>query len=439
MVMQIAREAEFAQRAMIGRARLSSFVGTVIEWYDFFIYGAAAALVFGKLFFPQTDVLMGTMAAFGSFAVGFIARPLGGIIFGHFGDRIGRRTVLIVTLTIMGLSTFLIGLLPTYAQIGVAAPIFLTILRIAQGLALGGEWGGAVLMVVEHSPDDQRGWNSAWPQLGVPAGLVLSTGMMGLLTYLTADEFAEWGWRVPFLVSILLVGVGMLIRMSIEETPIFSDLEEKGEIRRFPVVDVFRHNKKMVLLTIGARFAENGSFFIFTVFSLSYATNYVHVPQSTILSAVVIAALATICTIPFFAGLTDRIGRRPVFLFGAIFTGLFAFPFFWLLQTGSPILMTIALVLALAVGWSAMYAPQAAYFAEFFPPQVRYSGMSIGAQLVAIFAGGPSPLIATGAIAYAHGNPWLIAMWLIGCSIISTLALLASPETKGRDLGIRQS
>ncbi|MBY0381609.1 MAG: MHS family MFS transporter [Xanthobacteraceae bacterium] len=438
MVMQYARVGESVdRRSMLRKARLSSFIGTVIEWYDFFIYGAAAALVFGKLFFPQATPLIGTMAAFGSFAVGFIARPLGGMIFGHFGDRIGRRTVLIVTLTIMGLSTFLIGLLPTYAQIGVAAPLMLTVLRVAQGLALGGEWGGAVLMVVEHSPADRRGWNSAWPQLGVPVGLVLSTGVMAMLTSLTADQFYEWGWRIPFLISIVLVAVGMLIRMAIDETPIFTDLEEKGEINKFPIGEVFRNNKKMVLLTIGARFAENGSFFIFTVFSLTYATKYIHVSENAILGAVVIAAIATVFTIPFFASLTDRIGRKPVFLAGAIFTGLFAFPFFWLIQTGQPALIALAIIIALAVGWSAMYAPQAAYFAEFFPPQVRYSGMSIGAQLVAIVAGGPSPLIATAAVAYAQGSPWLIALWLIGCSVISTVALLCSPETRGRDLGLR--
>lgn len=438
MVMQYAREAEAVDRvSMLKKARLSSFIGTVIEWYDFFIYGAAAALVFGQLFFPKATPLIGTMAAFGSFAVGFIARPLGGMIFGHFGDRIGRRAVLIVTLTIMGLSTFLIGLLPTYAQIGVAAPLLLTLLRVAQGLALGGEWGGAVLMVVEHAPAKRRGWNSAWPQLGVPTGLVLSTGVMGLLSSLTAEQFHDWGWRVPFLISIVLVAVGMLIRMSIDETPIFTDLEDKGEISKSPVLEVFRNNKKMVLLTIGARFAENGSFFIFTVFSLTYATKYIHVSENAILGAVVIAAIATIFTIPLFAGLTDRIGRKPVFMAGAIFTGLFAFPFFWMIQTGQPALITLAIVLALSLGWSAMYAPQAAYFAEFFPPQVRYSGMSIGAQLVAIVAGGPSPLIATAAVAYTGGSPWLIALWLIGCAIISTVALICSPETKGRDLGLR--
>jgi MFS transporter, MHS family, shikimate and dehydroshikimate transport protein len=437
MTMQIAATSGLVDRAgMLRKARLSSFIGTVIEWYDFFIYGTAAALVFGKLFFPQSSSLAGTMAAFGTFAVGFVARPLGGIIFGHFGDRLGRRAVLVATLTIMGVSTFLIGLLPTYNQIGVWAPVLLILLRIAQGVALGGEWGGAVLMVVEHSPSDQRGRNSAWPQLGVPAGLVLSTGVMALFTSLAPEAFESWGWRCPFLISIVLVVVGMLIRLAIEETPVFSDMAEKGELKKFPGLEVLKYNKKTVLLAIGARFAENGSFFIFSVFSLSYATKYLHVSSGTILTAVVIAAFATILTIPLFASLTDRVGRRPVFIGGALFTALFAFPFFWLLQTADPILITVSVVLALAVGWSAMYAPQAAYFAEMFEPQVRYSGMSIGAQLVAIVAGGPSPLIATAAIAVTAGQPWPISLWLIAVSLVTLLSLAFAPETVGRDLGL---
>jgi MFS transporter, MHS family, shikimate and dehydroshikimate transport protein len=437
MAMQIAATSGLVDRpGTLRKARLSSFIGTVIEWYDFFIYGTAAALVFGKLFFPQSSSLAGTMAAFGTFAVGFVARPLGGIIFGHFGDRLGRRAVLVATLTIMGLSTFLIGLLPTYSQIGVWAPILLILLRIAQGVALGGEWGGAVLMVVEHSPSDQRGRNSAWPQLGVPAGLVLSTGVMALFTSMAPGDFESWGWRCPFLISIVLVVVGMLIRLAIEETPIFSDMAEKGELKKYPALEIFRHNKKTVLLAIGARFAENGSFFIFSVFSLSYATKYLHVSSGAILSAVVIAALATILTIPLFASLTDRVGRRPVFMGGALFTAAFAFPFFWLLQTANPILITVSVVLALSVGWSAMYAPQAAFFAEMFEPQVRYSGMSIGAQLVAIVAGGPSPLIATAAIAATGGQPWPISLWLISVSLVTLLALAFAPETVGRDLGL---
>ena len=422
------------QQSMLKRARFSSFIGTVIEWYDFFIYGTAAALVFGKLFFPQSSPLAGSMAALGAFAAGFIARPIGGIIFGHFGDKLGRKTVLVTTLIIMGISTFIIGLLPTYEQIGIAAPILLVLLRVAQGLALGGEWGGAVLMVVEHAPARARGWHSAWPQLGVPAGLVLATGVMGIFTSLPVEQFENWGWRCPFVLSILLVAVGKLIRLAIEETPIFVNISERGEVSKYPVVDVLRHDKRSILIAIGSRFAENGSFFIFSVFSLTYATTYLSVSKSTILFSVVAGAFATLLTIPLFGALSDRVGRRPVFMGGAAFTGLFAFPFFWFLQTGSPILITLATVLALSIGWSAMYAPQAAFFAELFKPQVRYSGMSIGAQLVAIVAGGPSPLIATAAIALTAGQPWPIAIWLIATSLITLITLSVAPETAGRDL-----
>jgi metabolite-proton symporter len=437
MAMHVATKARVINHdQMLRKARLSSFIGTVIEWYEFFIYGAAAALVFGKLFFPQSSPLAGTMAAFGTFAVGFIARPLGGIIFGHFGDRLGRRAVLVATLMIMGTSTFLIGLLPTYSQIGLWAPVLLVLMRVAQGVALGGEWGGAVLMVVEHAPADRRGWHSSWTQLGVPAGLVLSTGVMAMVTSMPLSDFESWGWRIPFLLSVVLLVVGMLIRLTIEETPVFAEMSQEGEIKKYPALEILRKDKKSVLLAIGTRFAENGSFFIFSVFSLSYATKYLGVSNGVILTAVVVAALVTIITIPLFAGLTDRFGRRPIFAAGALFTALFAYPFFWLLQTGEPVLITLSVVLALAVGWSAMYAPQAAYFAELFEPQVRYSGMSIGAQLVAIFAGGPSPLIATAAIAATGGLSWPISLWLIGVSLITLISLALAPETVGRDLGL---
>jgi len=417
------------------RARLSSLIGSVIEWYDFFIYGTAAALVFGHLFFPNTSPFAATMASFGTFAVGFVARPVGGIVFGHFGDRLGRKAVLVATLGIMGLSTCLVGLLPTYATIGIWAPVLLTLLRLVQGIALGGEWGGAVLMVVEHAPAHRRGWHSAWPQMGVPVGLLLSTGVITLVAALSGSEFESWGWRIPFLLSIVLVGVGLFIRIAVEETPVFTDIARKKQVARFPVMEVFRSSKKRILLAMGARFAENGSFFIFSVFSLAYATQHLHVPRNVILGAVVLGALATTVTIPLFGLLTDRVGRRPVFMGGALFTLIFAFPFFELLKTTQPALVMLAVVLALAVGWAAMYAPQAAYFAELFEPQVRYSGMSIGAQLVAIVAGGPSPLIATAGLAWSGGEPWPISLWLVLVSVITLLALLAAPETAGCQLG----
>jgi MHS family shikimate/dehydroshikimate transporter-like MFS transporter len=420
--------------AMLRRVRLASLIGTTIEWYDFFIYGTAAALIFNKVFFPQIDSLAGTLAALATFAVGFVARPVGGLIFGHLGDRIGRRPVLVATLTIMGLATFLVGCLPTYAAIGVWAPILLVALRILQGIGLGGEWGGAVLMTVEHAPNDRRGWYGCWPQLGVPAGLLLSTGVFALVSLLPAAAFEAWAWRLPFLASIVLVGVGLLIRLSIDETPLFQQLAKTRTIARTPVLDVFRYNWKTVLLVIGARFAENGSFFIYTVFVLSYATKVLGVSRSTVLLGVTLGAAATIVTLPLFASLTDRIGRRPVFLFGGAFTAAFAFPFFWLLQTKSPPLIALAIVVALCVGWAAMYAPQAPYFAELFSTRVRYSGMSAGAQLVAVVAGGPAPLIATALLAAAGGSPWPVALWLIGTAVITLVSVTLAPETRGRDL-----
>jgi MFS family permease len=292
-------------------------------------------------------------------------------------------------------------------------------------------------MVVEHAPSNKRGWHSAWPQLGVPVGLLLSTGVIALISRLPTQDFESWGWRIPFLSSIVLVGLGLFIRLSVEETPIFADITKKKQIAKYPVLEVLRSNKKNVLLAIGARFAENGSFFIFSVFSISYSTQHLHISRAVILTAVVIGAVATMFTIPFFGWLTDRHGRRPVFMGGALFTLAFAFPFFWLLQTRQPELVAVSIALALAVGWAAMYAPQAAYFAEMFEPRVRYSGMSIGAQLVAIVAGGPSPLIATAALAASGGQTWPISLWLIGVSLITLISLAFAPETNGCYLGVK--
>jgi MHS family shikimate/dehydroshikimate transporter-like MFS transporter len=420
--------------AMLRRVRLASLIGTTIEWYDFFIYGTAAALVFNKLFFPGIDPLAGTLAALATFAVGFVARPIGGMIFGHFGDRIGRRPVLIATLTTMGVATFLVGVIPTYAAVGVWAPIVLVALRVFQGIGLGGEWGGAVLMTVEHAPADKRGRYGAWPQLGVPVGLLLSTGVFAVVSAVTGPAFGDWGWRIPFLLSIALVVFGLLLRLSIDETPAFTELARAHAIARTPVFDVFRYDAKTLLLVVGSRFAENGSFFIFTVLVLSYGTKTLGIDRSTILLGVTLGAALTIVTLPLFASLTDRVGRRPVFLFGAIFTGAFAFPFFWLLETRSPLLVCASICIALCIGWSAMYAPQAPFFAELFSTRVRYSGMSTGAQLIAIVAGGPAPLIATALLAWTHGASWPVGLWLVGTALITIVSVTLAPETRGRDL-----
>src|SRR5262245_44511956 len=360
---------------------VASMIGTTIEWYDFFLYGTAAALVFNRLFFPTFDPLMGTLAAFGTYTVGFVARPIGGILIGHYGDRIGRKSMLVLTLVIMGVATFAIGLLPTYAQAGPWAAVALVLLRLAPGFGVGGEWGGAVLMAVEHAPDGARGFYGSWPQIGVPAGLLASTAVFAQFARLPEDQFLSWGWRVPFLVSILLVGVGLLIRLRILETPAFARMKAAQTEAQRPIVELFRTQRKEVLLAMGVRLAENGAFYIYTVFVLVYGTEHVGIARQTVLNGVLIAAACALVAIPVAGLLSDRVGRRPVYLFGASATALFAYPLFWLLDTGVTPLVWLALTVALVFAHSPMYGPQAAFLAELFGTRVRYSGASVGSQL----------------------------------------------------------
>jgi MFS family permease len=369
------------------------------------LYGTAAALVFNQLFFPTFDPLTGTLAAFGTYAVGFVARPVGGIVIGHYGDKIGRKSMLVLTLVIMGVATFLIGALPTYQQIGPWAAVALVVLRIAQGFGVGGEWGGAVLMAVEHSPKGSRGFYGSWPQIGVPAGLLLSTAVFALFARLPQDQFLSWGWRVPFLLSVVLVGVGLLIRIRILETPVFEKVKVTGGAARQPIIEVLRTYPKQVLLAMGARFAENGAFYIYSVFVLVYATQRVGITQQVVLTGILIASACELAAIPLFGALSDRVGRRPVYLFGASVTGLFAFPLFWLLDTGSTPLVWLALVIAFVFSHAAMYGPQAAFLSELFGARVRYSGASLGAQLASVLAGGLSPFIATALLASYGRTP----------------------------------
>jgi metabolite-proton symporter len=407
-------------------------VGTTIEWYDFFLYGTAAALVFNQLFFPTVDSLTGTLAAFGTYAVGFIARPFGGVVFGHFGDKIGRKSMLVMTLVIMGAATFLIGLLPTYQQIGVWAPIALVVLRIAQGFGVGGEWGGAVLMAVEHAPARTRGFYGSWPQLGVPAGLLLSTAVFAAFARMPAEQFLSWGWRVPFLVSVVLVAVGLLIRLQLLETPAFARMKATQADSHMPVMEVLRRYPKQLLLAMGVRIAENGAFYIYSVFVLLYATQQVHMERDVVLNAILLGAACELVAIPLYGALSDRIGRRPVYLFGAITTALFAYPLFWMLDTGSSSLVSIALVLAFAVSHAAMYAPQGAFLSEMFGADVRYSGASLGSQLATVLAGGLAPFIATTLLRkYGHGGP--VALYLIGMAVITVIAVFLAKETSHDD------
>jgi metabolite-proton symporter len=420
----------------MARVVLASFIGTSIEWYDFFLYGTAAALVFNRLFFPSLDPLAGTMASFATYAVGFFARPLGGIVFGHYGDRIGRKAMLVTTLLMMGLSTFLIGLLPTYDHIGVLAPAALVALRFVQGLGVGGEWGGAVLLVVEHGDQRRRGFYASSAQAGVPAGLLLANGAFAVVSALPQEQFMSWGWRVPFLGGVVLLGLGLFIRLHILETPVFAQAQARRAISRMPLLELLRQHPGNLLLAMGARFAENACFYLFTVFIYVYGTEVRGFARETILIGVLLASGLQLFSIPAFAALSDRLGRRPVYLAGALFLGLFAFPFFWLVDSGASALIWLALFLGLT-GVAAMYGPQAAFFSELFGTNVRYSGASLGAQLAAPFAGGLAPLIATALLGWSEGRPWPIALYMIGMVLITFCSVYLAAETVQTDLSCK--
>src|ERR1035438_5688047 len=423
-----------SKSASIRTIAIASFIGTTIEWYDFFLYGTASALIFGRLFFPNYDPLTGVLASFGTYAVGFLARPVGGIVCGHFGDRIGRRSMLVLTLLIMGVATFLIGLLPTYQSAGVWAPVLLVLLRIAQGFGVGGEWGGAVLMAVEHAPKGERGFYGSWPQIGVPAGLLLSTIVFRQISRLPEDVLLTWGWRVPFLLSLLLVVVGMYIRLAVAEPPVFREVTQSGTASKLPILDVLLHHPRNVLLAMGARLAENGAFYLYSVFILTYATRpRIGFTSATVLTAISLAAGVELFAIPGFGWLSDRLGRRPVYLFGSIFTAVFAFPYFWLVETSRTGLLMLAVVLALVVGHAAMYGPQASFFSELFGVRVRYSGASLGYQLASVIAGGLSPLIATGLLRQT-GKSWPIALFIIGMAAVTTVSVYWATETAHGDI-----
>src|SRR5215213_3738532 len=412
----------------------ASFIGTAIEWYDFFLYGTAAALIFGELFFPEFSSTAGTLAAFSTYAVGFAARPLGGLVFGHYGDRIGRKAMLVLTLLIMGIATALIGVLPTFETIGVWAPILLVVLRFFQGIGVGGEWGGAVLMAVEHAPEGRRGFYGSWPQMGVPAGLL--TGNLAFLAS-TAWLPEAWGWRVPFLFSLVLVGVGLFIRLRIMESPLFLQVKETHTEAPMPIIDVVRTYPKNVLLAMGMRIAENGTFYVLTVFVLTYITAELGLGENVGLVGVLIAAAIGLITVPFFGALSDRVGRRPLYLFGSVFLLLFSFPFFWLLNTGVTPLIWLAIVLAVNLGHDSMYGPQAAYFSELFGTRVRYSGASIGYQLASVLAGGLAFPVSEYLIAnYGYQS---IAIYMALMALITVISVLLASETYRGDINATEA
>jgi MFS transporter, MHS family, shikimate and dehydroshikimate transport protein len=406
---------------------VASFIGTTIEWYDFFLYGTAAALVFNRLFFPTLEPLAGTLSAYGTFAVGFIARPLGGAVFGHYGDRVGRKTVLVWSLVIMGVATALIGLIPTYNRIGVWSPVLLVALRFLQGFGVGGEWGGAVLLAVEHSGGGRRGFHGSWPQMGVPAGLLLSTGAFALVSSrLSPSEFLAWGWRVPFLISVVLIAVGLFVRLRILETPVFEKVKERARDSRLPMLDLLREHPREVLIGMGMRFAQNVLFYIYTVFMLTYGETFLGYPRGPLLRGVVLSSLVGLVTIPLWSYLSDRIGRRPVYLAGAVISLLTAFPFFWLFERG-PAFIAIAIVLAMNLGHDMMYGPMAACLSELFGTHVRYSGASLVYQLTTVFAGGVAPFIAT--LLLARYGSAAVAAYVAGCCLITVVAAWFAPET----------
>jgi len=425
--------AQTPEQSSIRQVVAASFIGTTIEWYDFFLYGTAAALVFNKLFFPKAEPSSGTLLALATYGVGFAARPLGGIIFGHFGDRIGRKSMLVVSLLIMGIATFLIGAMPTYAAIGIWAPVLLVALRIAQGIGVGGEWGGAVLMSVEHAPPGRRGFFGSWPQMGVPAGLFLSTVVFLIVQQTTSDAaFLAWGWRVPFLLSAVLVGVGLFVRLRLYESPAFQRVKETRTEAPMPILDVLRNYPREVVLAMGMRIAENGVFYILTVWVLVYGHEDLKLAKSTMLWGVVIAALLGLVTIPWYGALSDRVGRRPLYLGGALFSLVFAFPFFWLVNTKTEVLIWLAIVLGVNVGHDLMYGPQAAFFSELFGTRVRYSGASLGYQLASVIAGGFAPLIAA-ALLQAWGWP-AVALYMAVMAAVTVVATLLATETYQSDI-----
>jgi metabolite-proton symporter len=422
------------EKTPLRRVVAASMIGTTIEWYDFFLYGSAAALVFNKLFFPSYDPLTGTLLAFATYALGFVARPVGGVVFGHFGDRIGRKRLLMLSLILMGVATVLIGLLPTYARIGIWAPIALIALRLVQGFAVGGEWGGAVLMAAEHGDAARRGFWASWPQAGVPAGNLLAAGVLALLAGTQSEaEFLDWGWRVPFLLSALLVVVGWYIRNRVAESPMFAkELEEAEAPPKVPALDVLRERPKALVLGAGLRVGENISYYILTVFSLTYLVDVAAETRSLALNALLIGAAVQFLAIPLFALLSDRIGRRPVYAFGGFGLAAWSFVMFGLLGSGDHLLIYAALVVGLVLH-GAMYGPQAAFITELFPTRIRYSGVSLAYQLTSIVAGSLAPIIALWLYKeYDSATP--VAIYVGAACLISGVSALLARETRGVEL-----
>jgi len=415
---------------------VASLIGTTIEWYDFILYTSLAGLIFNKLFFPAKDPVVSLMLAYATFAVGFITRPIGGAVFGHFGDRIGRKPLLVLTLSMMGVATFLIGLVPTYASIGIAAPLLVIALRLIQGFAMGGEWGGAVLMAFEYAPPEKRGFYASFPQIGFALGLCLSTGAITLLSSaLSNEQFMDWGWRCAFLVSIVLLGIGLFIRLTLVETPEFVRIRLNYHVRRLPLLDVMRDDWRHILLGLLARMGEGAVFTIYSLYMLFYLTAIVHLSRTLVLGSVTAAGLVLVVTTPLAAAWSDRVGRRRLFALAALVQGAAAFPLMWMLSSGSAPLAAIAIVLAVGVLWAPIYGPEAALLCELFATQVRYTGVSIVYQVGAIIFLAPLPILAALLVTWNGNQPWYLASYVVlGCVVSASAAgLMGRPRSRVAD------
>jgi MHS family shikimate/dehydroshikimate transporter-like MFS transporter len=406
----------------------ASFIGSAVEYYDFFLFGTAAALVFPQLFFPGANPLSGTLLAFATFGVGFFARPVGGIIAGHLGDKIGRKKTLVATLLIMGVATTAVGILPTYQAIGIWAPIALVVLRLCQGLGVGGEWGGAALLAVEHAPASKRGFYGSWPAMGIPAGLLLSSGAFAVVSALPDDAFMSWGWRVPFLASSVLVIIGLIIRAKISEPTAFKKILDSHDQVKLPLAEVLRTYPREVALIAGIRFADNILYYVFATFGLAYMTTQLGLPRSVALAGVLVASAIELVTMPMFGALSDRIGRRKVVMMGTGIMLAMAFPFFWLVGTGSSWGVILACTITIAGAHAMVFAPLAAWFAELFDPHVRYTGISVGYQMGSLIAGAPAPIIATYLVSVNDGAYWPVALLVIAAGLVTLVCTILARD-----------
>ena len=407
----------------------ASAIGTTIEWYDFLIYATAASLVLNKLFFPTGDPLVGKLLSISTIGVGFFARPFGAIILSHFGDRLGRKSPLILTMVSMGLATTLIGLLPTYSSIGIAAPVLLVACRLVQGIAVGGEWGGAVLIATEHSPPEKRGFYGSLVQIGFPLGMSLGTASFFALAYLDDQQFMSWGWRIPFLASAALVAIGVFVRLRIEETPDFQRVVREGKISRLPAVDAIRRHPKDLLIGLGARITEISWIYVLTIFGLSYAVTTLALPRSLVLGAIALGAAVELITIPLFGHLSDRVGRRPIYLLGCAAAICLSFPVFWALATRDSLVVVLAFIVGMSVGHGVMYGVQASFLSEMFPSNLRYTGASLGYQIAAPIGGGLVPLAAAAVVGLTGGSTWPVSLLMILIALTTVIAVLSARET----------